>query len=237
MAIKKESKQQYLARRRRRVRELYRGDGLTPREIAERLVKDGTIETTDESLESALRLVRQDVAAIREEIDAERAEDSKPIHASNEIDAIERELADLRKEHQRQEMIADGEPVEMCARSRVRLAECVQPECGALGSHAPFVGPAIGITIADTPQGPITTYKALWPSGTRQKASKDAAILARQIRETENALNEKRRLISERPKVADSKGDEADVFRVVTSGKTTEELIDFNVNGGEGPAN
>jgi hypothetical protein len=92
MPAKKESKERYIARRQRRVRELYIGEGLQPRAIAERLVKDGTIETTDESLESALRLVRSDVAAIREEIDAERAEDAKPFTV-NEIDALERELA------------------------------------------------------------------------------------------------------------------------------------------------
>jgi hypothetical protein len=225
MTIKKESKRQYLDRRRRRVRELFRFEGLQPREIAEILVKDGTIETADESLESALRLVRSDVAEIRAEIDDERTEDAKPIVAANEVDALERELVDLRKERDRQQMIADGQPTEMCARSRTAIAECVSPECGALGKHAAFVGPAIGITIADTPQGPITTYKALWPAGIRQKASKDKAILIEKISKLEVALAERRRAAVPQGKDGEKANAKDDLFQIVTSGKPMNELI------------
>src|ERR1700694_1616641 len=103
MAAKRSSKKAYIARRRRRVREGFIGEGLAPREIAAKLVADGTIETTDESLESAIRIVRSDVAGIRGEIDAEREEDDQQHAASNTADAMERELARLRTEQRRQE--------------------------------------------------------------------------------------------------------------------------------------
>jgi hypothetical protein len=55
---RKQSKDLYLEKRKRRVRELYEKEGLQARDIAARLVDEGTIETLDESLESAIRLVR-----------------------------------------------------------------------------------------------------------------------------------------------------------------------------------
>jgi hypothetical protein len=240
MPAKKESKERYIARRQRRVRELYIGEGLQPRAIAERLVKDGTIETTDESLASALRLVRSDCAAIRAETNDERAEDASPTVAVNEIDALERELGELRIEHARQKMMAEGELTENCARSGVSVISCANTTCETSGKHVSFIGPAVGMTTTNTPQGPIVAYKALWPAGVRQKASKDVTILAEKIKKIEVALVEKRSAVSKQPgKAADAAGGgDGDIFRVVMSGKSTEELIAFNINGGtEGPTN
>jgi hypothetical protein len=241
MAAKRESKAQYIARRRWRVRELFYGEGLQPRAIAERLVREGTIETTDESLASALRLVYEDCAAVRAEVNDERAENSKPAVASNEIDALDRELEALRTEFDRQSLIADGQPTENCARSGITLIACDNATCEKTGTHKPFIGPAVGVTTTYTPQGPMISYRALWPAGVRQKASKDKAILAEKISKLERLLVEKRTAIAEsqrakKPGSGETAGD--DIFRVVTSDKSTDELIAFNVSGGaEGPTN
>jgi hypothetical protein len=228
-AVKKESKKRYLARRMKRVRELYLRDGLEPRDIAAELVKDGTIETTDESFESAIRLVRGDVAKIRAEIDGRRAADSEKKVAINEIDALERELAELRKAHADQKLIAAGEPTEMCARSRYPIIACTNPDCLATGKHFPFVAPAIGVTMTDTPQGMMTSYRALWPAGVRQKASKDAAILAEKISKLEIVLSEKRRAPMQ-PGKGEDDGPGDGLFQIVTSGKPMNDLIATNVD-------
>lgn len=225
---KQQSKKTYLAKRKNRVRELYIHDRMQPRDIAARLVADGVIETTDESLESAVRLVRDDVREIREELVRYRSGDAAPAVAFDEIDAMENELADLRREHTRQRMIADGEPTENCARSGIAVTACANKDC-LNGEHRPFIGPAVGISVTNTPQGPMVTYKALWPAGVRQKASKDAALIAEKISKLEVALSEKRAAANPAP---DAKKDSAtaDVFRVVASGKPMNELITENAN-------
>jgi len=112
---REQAKLTYLAKRKKRVREIFEREGLQPRDIAARLVNEGVIETLDESLESATRLVRADLKEIRLSIDTGRAADAVPALAGNEIDALERELAELRRQHARQELIAEGEPIEMCS--------------------------------------------------------------------------------------------------------------------------
>lgn len=236
-AAKKQSKRMYLAKRKKRVRELYIHGRLEPRDIAAKLVDDGTIETTDESLESAVRLVRGDVAKIRAEITSHREGDADASVAFNEIDALEYELADLRKERDRQQLIADGEPIEMCARSSVPPPACANPLCLAEEKHVPYVGPAIGVTITYTPQGPMTSYKALWPAGVRQKASKDAAILAEKVSKLEVALAEKRSMRIAAAVRKDG-AEKDDIFRIVTSGKPMNELILDNASSDDdGQAN
>jgi hypothetical protein len=160
MKAKRTSKRAYLARRKRRVRELYL-DGLDPRDIAVKLVEDGTIETTDESLESAARLVRGDVAEIKAEIESVRIQDAQV--AGSERDALERKLKRLRAEYERQVMIANGEPDETGVE-------------------------AVIVTTMDTPNGPLTSQRPKWPASSRQKASKDASILAEKIGDVEIAL-------------------------------------------------
>ncbi len=110
----------------------------------------------------------------------------------------------------------------------------MNPECIALGKHRAFVGPAIGVTIADTPQGPITSFKALWPAGVRQKASKDASLLAERISKLEISVAEKRRAqkVAKLEKGVDAPAED-DVFRIVTSGRTMDDLITYNVDGGK----
>ncbi len=230
-ARKRMAKAAYVERRRKRVYELYVDQHMEPRDIALQLVHDGTIETTDESLESAIRIVRKDVAEIRSRLTSERDLDSDRTVALTEIDALELELKHLRKERDRQLVIADGEPTEMCARSRYELAACANPACMAEGKHIPFVGPAIGITITDTPQGPMTSFKALWPAGVRQKASKDAATLTQKISKLESELAEKKRAVQ--PAKEGDKPGAAKPFEFVFSGKPMEMLIEMNVVAGK----
>lgn len=92
---RRETKRAYMARRRKRVRELFILHGFEPREIAARLIEDGTI--TASSFESAHTLVRSDVAEIRRQIDAHRVDDGAAVVAPNEIDALERRFTNLRK--------------------------------------------------------------------------------------------------------------------------------------------
>ncbi len=229
---KRQSKNRYLAHRKQRVWELRRTEGLEPYDIAVRLVKEGTIETTDETLQSAVKLVRGDLADLNSERQGERVLDVAV--AGSEVDVLERELAELRKQHARQEMIADGEPIEMCARSRYPLRACANPACLAEGRHVPFTGPAIGISIVDTPQGPMTTFRALWPAGTRQKASKDAAALAERISKLEVVLADKRReAVARQSRVVDPKR-EAGGFTFNFSGRSLETLLQERVGGNAG---
>jgi hypothetical protein len=136
------SKKSYLAERATKIREMYLRDGLESRDIAAALVADGTIKTTDRSLQSAIRLVQVEVAKIRAEIDGFRADDADGKVATSEVDALERKLARLRLERDRQQLIAEGQPMEMCAVSRWPIGACANPACLATGQHVPFVGPA-----------------------------------------------------------------------------------------------
>lgn len=234
MPAKQTSKRDYISRRKARVRDLYVTERLAPREIAARLVQEETIETTDESLESAIRIVRGDVAALRSELVSHRSGDADPSLAFDDLDALEAELTGLRVERDRQLVIAAGEPVEMCARSRREIGECAEPQCIALGNHVPFIGPRIGITMTDTPQGMMTSWKALWPAGVRQKASKDVAILTRQISELEVKLAEKRRTAVPKKKDGDDAGTgDDDFFRIVASDRSMVELIAENTTPAE----
>jgi hypothetical protein len=230
MPAKKQTKAQYMAKVEQRVYHLYYFRGIDkPKEIAEILVREGTMETTDESLESATRLVREHLRNVKASIAGERKRDTSVV--TDDLDVLERELAELQKQHARQEVIAAGEPCEMCAVSRLRVEECTMPECLALGKHRSFIGPAIGITLADTPQGPITSYKALWPAGVRQKASKDASILAEKISVLEIKVADRRRKQDEA--VKDGAGKTGpDVFNIVTTGQPMNELITANATGG-----
>jgi hypothetical protein len=238
MPAKGRSKKQYIAKRVARVRDLYLREHLEPRDIASRLVAEGAIETTDESLESAIRLVRGDVKKIRSEIDSRRAGDADTSVALNDLDALELELKDLRKERDRQQLIADGEPIEMCARSYMPPAACANEQCIRLhNKHVKFTGPAIGVTITHTPQGPMTSYKALWPAGVRQKASKDAALLSEKISKLEIALSEKRRAIAPAATLGKGEGSADDLFQIVTSGKPMNELIAANTARDDDVAN
>jgi hypothetical protein len=226
MPAKRESKKAYLVRRKRRVRELYL-EGYDAPEIARQCVAEGVIETIDESLESAIRLVRADIAEFRRELSAHRAADANPEVAGSEIDALERKLRRLREAHADQRRIATGEPTEICARSRFEIAACTDRTCGATGKHMPFVGPAIGVVITDTPQGAMTSYKALWPAGVRQKAVKDAALLAEKIAELEIVIAVRRAADA-----ASAGGDGADQggLTIVESDKSIDELIEINLS-------
>lgn len=197
---KLESKRAYIARRKRCVRELYVREGYEVRDIAAALVADETITTTDESLESAIRLVRSDVAEIRAELDGLRSADAQPNVAGNEVDALERKLERLRKEHRRQESIASGEPDEQ-------------------GRDAQLT------TTTDTPGGPIIVVRPKWPAGVRQKASKDACTLAEKIAEIEITLAEKRRSEEEDGTSAQDGG-----LTIVESDKSLQELIARNLH-------
>src|SRR6266498_1255642 len=208
-ARKADSKRQYIARRQKRVRELYIREGLQPREIAAKLVADGTIETSDESLESAARLVRSDVAALRVELDVDRSEDAKPALLGNAIDALERQLAFLRKERDRQVMIADGEPDE-----NGDEAEITTNLVGKGGIPIPFSQPK-------------------WPAGTRQKASKDAAILCEKISALEVLLTERRTEIKPAAKGERPADGDSSIYRVVTSGKSMSDLVTENATGSD----
>lgn len=225
MPAKRESKKAYLDRRKRRVRELYL-EGLEAPEIASLLVAEGTIDTTDESLASAIRLVRVDIAEYRAELTAQRADDSKPSVASDEVDSLTRKLRRLREAYADQRRIADGEPIEMCARSRYPIQSCANPECHAGAGHLAFTGPAIGVTMTDTPQGMMTSYKALWPAGVRQKAAKDAALLAEKIAEVEVAMVARRGAMAD---VGDGSADRGGLT-IVESEKSIPELIEANLS-------
>ncbi len=207
MAAKRQSKAQYLKKRRARVRELYIHERLEPRNIARRLVDEGSIETSDESLESAIRLVRDDVKSIRAEINSRRGADADATVAFDEVDALEYELADLRHERDRQKRIADGEP-------------------DTDGKEAVYI-----VTMMGAGGEPIQFEKPKWPPGVRQKAGKDAALLAEKVSKLEVALAEKRRAMV--PKVAGQEagsGRNDNLFEVVTSGKKMNELIHENAD-------
>lgn len=225
MAAKRESKLAYLDRRKKRVRELYL-EGEETVDIASKLVTEGVIETSDESLESAIRLVRKDIAKFRAELAAHRIADAKPEIAGDDIDILSRKLKRLREEHAFQCLVRDGQPMELCARSSIPASVCANKECEATGKHATYVGPGVGITIAQTPQGPITTYKALWPAGVRQKAGKDAATLAVKISEVETALAAKRAAVIETGTGAGDQGG----LTIVESEKSIPELIEANLS-------
>lgn len=213
----------YIKKRDARITELFVREGLEPREIAIRMSEEETLRS--DSSDSATRTVRGVVAKIRKTINANRVGDSAPAFASNESDALERKLVWLRTQRDRQQLIADGEPIEMCARSSYPLTSCPNTDCRQTGwGHLPFTGPAVGIVFMQTPQGPMTTFRALWPAGVRQKASKDAATLASQIAELELLL------IGRRDAHAES-GENGDGERLhlIESDKSIEELIEANL--------
>lgn len=194
---------------------------MEPRDIAELMLEEKSIES--ESHESAVRTVRGVVAKIRARIDADREGDSDSKIATGEVDALERKLRRLREEHARQSLIASGEPTENCARSGIAVVACENAQCKTTGIHVPFIGPAVGISMMNTPQGPMVSYKALWPAGVRQKASKDAAILAEKIAELEVTLAAKRQ--------TETTGEGAGVeggLRIIQSGASIEALIKAN---------
>lgn len=210
-ATKQQSKKAYLAKRKARVRELYIHARLEPRDIAAKLVHDGTIETTDESLESAVRLVREDVRELREQITRHRSGDADATVAFDEIDALEYELSDLRSERDRQKRIADGEPDEN-------------------GKEAVLI-----VTMMGAEGEPFQFEKPKWPAGVRQKAGKDAAQLTKDISKLEVALAEKRRLIAEAAKRSGGDKGKAvgadDVFTIHTSGDQFDDLVARNAGG------
>ena len=194
---KRKAKREYLAKRRRRVRELYVDFGLTSRQIAEKLVSAGVIETTDESLESAIRLVRSDVAEIRREVDAERDEDGKREVAGSAGDALRRQLERLRYSYEKQREIADDE--------------------------------SIVTSTMTTPNGVIVTEKPKWPPGVRQKAAKDAVLIAKEISQLETELATK----SEVATTAAGAKSQVPPFRMVFSGRPLEDLIRDRTKTGE----
>jgi hypothetical protein len=204
--VKQQSKKTYLAKRKARVRQLHIHEHMGTRDIAAKLVNDGTIETSDESLESAIRLVREDVREIRAELSRERDEDA-PV-SFDALDALEYELTDLRIERDYQRMIARGEPDE-----NGQEAELVTNMIGKGGEPVPFIRPK-------------------WPAAVRQKASKDAAILAEKISKLEVALAEKR--AAKKPatqgKASDGAPVDDGIFRIVTSGKPVDDLIQENAS-------
>ena len=219
---KKPTQREYRAKRDARIEELYLREGLEPRDIAAKMLAEETLAS--ESEDSAMRTVRGVVRKLRERLDGARLGDSKAEIATNEIDALERKLARLRQEHARQESIAQGELGENCARSQLRVAVCLNAECTATGKHVPFIGPLVGVTMTNTPQGPMTSYRAMWPAGVRQKASKDAAALAEKIAEIEIALTAKRSLAVEAEETGDAGG-----LTIIESDKSIQDLIKENL--------
>lgn len=212
----------YIKKRDAWIEELFIRKGLEPTEIALQMSEAGTLRS--DSPDSAVRTVRGVVAKIRKRINLDRSADASPTLAGNESDALERKLVWLRAQRDRQQLIADGEPMEMCARSSYPLSACPNSDCQDLGTHIPFVGPAVGIVFMQTPQGPMTTFKALWPAGVRQKASKDAAILASQIAELELVLIGRRDAQAE----AGESGS-GDRLHLIESDKSIAELIEANL--------
>jgi hypothetical protein len=193
-----ESKKSYLAKRLARVRELYMHEGLEPVDIAERLVDEGAIKTSSDTLDSAVRLVRADVALIRKGVDAQRKTDAPLV--SRDLDVLERELLRLRRELRRQEIIAAGEP-------------------GPDGKDATITTSTI------TPEGVIVMTRPKWPAGVRQKASRDASRLATEISKIEMVLSEKRSVEAEGSAEKDAM---AGGLTIIESDKSIEELIKQN---------
>jgi hypothetical protein len=78
----------------------------------------------------------------------------------------------------------------------------------------------------------MITYRALWPAGVRQKASKDKTIIAEKISKLEVALAEKR--AAKKPatqgKASDGAPVDDGIFRIVTSGKPVDDLIQENAS-------
>jgi hypothetical protein len=143
-------KQDYLRTRKTRVRQLYLRDNLEAPAIAARLIEDGTIETKSE--ESALRLVRADVAEIKKEIAAERGE----IAAHDGGASLDAQLKEL-------------ERLEFSYRGQVALAE----------------NDEIVTTVIPTQNGEMVIEKPKVAAGVKQRALKDAAIIAQRIAEKE----------------------------------------------------
>lgn len=160
-----ESRKAYLRRRDARIDELYFSEGLEPRDIATRMLREETLGSVSD--ESAVRTVRGVVAKLRKRIESERVEDGQITVALTRADSLEREISRLRFEHQRQVRIADGEP-------------------DSSGKEATIT------SSVDTPQGMITSVRPKWPAGVRQKASRDAATLAQKISKLEADLTDLR---------------------------------------------
>lgn len=216
------TQEEYILQRDERIVELSRREGFRAGDIAALMLREGTLQSR--SKESAIHTVRVVLTKAREELNDERTGDAAPAVVSNEIDALERKLDRLRAEHARQMVIATGEPTENCARSGIAVVTCRNQDCIERGEHVPFVGPAIGMTMMTTPQGPMISYKALWPAGVRQKASKDAAGLAEKIADLEIALDTKRQATIE----SDATGAGEGGLTIVPSDKPIADLIKLN---------
>lgn len=220
---RRESQKAYLAKRDARIAELFLREGEEPRDIAARMLSEETLKSDSE--DSAIRTVRSVVAKLRKKIDSDRSGDAESGVATNEIDALERKLKRLRADLAWQQRVAEGEPTELCARSTIEVAACANSTCLAGAGHIPYVGPRVGVTITNTPQGPMVSYKALWPAGVRQKARKDASALAEKIAELEIVLASKRE--TER---GEGDTDSAGGLTIIESDKAIEELIERNLS-------
>lgn len=216
----RESQKAYLAKRDARIEDLFLREGYESRDIAALMLANGTLRS--DSVESAERTVRSVVAKIRARLDIARKADAQPTFATNDIDALERKLKRLREDLAFQNMVAAGQPTENCARSGVAVDACANEMC-ALSKHVSFIGPAVGVIVMNTPQGPMTTYKALWPAGVRQKAKKDASALTEKIAELEITLASKR--VAEEEKGIGT-GDGG--LTIIESDKSIAELIQQN---------
>ena len=195
--VRDESQKKYLARRDARIEQLFLREGYEPRDIADAMLDDGTLQS--DSVESARRVVRSVVAKIRARIDGDRGEDSRPVVATNDIDALERKLRRLRSDLAWQNMVAAGEP-------------------NTDGAEATVT------TTVDTPNGIITSVRPKWPAGKRVDAKKAASALAEKIAELEIALSTKRALISEAEQHTGDGG-----LTIIESDKTIPELIRANL--------
>lgn len=186
-----DSQKRYLAKRDARIEQLYVREGEEPRDIAVKMLEEGTL--TSKSEESAIRTVRGIVAIIRTRLDGARSDDSKSEVATNEVDALERKLKRLREDHAWQ--LAKSEDETTVTHTMV------------------------------TPNGPLLIEKAKWPAGVRQKARKDAAMLAEKIADLEIALAARRAIEVER----DAGVGESGGLTIIESDKSIAELIDRNL--------
>jgi len=226
-AAEASAKAEYLARRDAAIEVLYLNDGYDdPREIAQLLVTRGLIETKDDSLESATRIVRGVLAKIRKRLADQRIQDAQEGVSSSRIDILLRQLRELKKQLARQELIASGEPTEVCARSMLVPALCGDIVCGAACSHQLVTLDAVVTTTV----GATEIQKLKWPAGVRQKASHDAVLIAKRIGELELEVAVERdahALIGDGEDLGDAGG-----LTIIESNESIETLIAKNLAGG-----
>jgi hypothetical protein len=220
----------YLAERDAAIEALYLNEGYDePREIAHLLWNRGLIDTKDESLESATRIVRGVLAGIRARLTQQRTADAQEGVSSARIDILLRQLRELKRQLARQELIASGEPTELCARSKMRAELCGDIVCAAACSHLLVVVDAVVVTTTDTPNGMMTIQKLKWPAGVRQRASHDAVIIARRIAEIESEVTAERDSHSD---TGEAEGEDGGLT-IIESNDSNDQLIARNLAGGK----